>query len=84
MQKPHSIHGGIKIESKIKETKSLNTPTVFFPGDLDRVSGPPVTKKMSEKFVGPFERIVVDGVKHLPAREAPELVGKWLVRHFTV
>jgi hypothetical protein len=31
---------------------------------------------MSEKFVGPFERIVLDGVGHFPTREAPDLIGK--------
>jgi hypothetical protein len=45
---------------------------------------PAVTERMSEKFVGPFERIVLDGVGHFPTREAPELIGKRIVEHFTV
>jgi pimeloyl-ACP methyl ester carboxylesterase len=65
----------IKIETKIKTTKRLNTPTVFFHGALDGVSPPVVTEKMSEKFVGPFERIVLDGVGHFPTREVPEVIG---------
>jgi pimeloyl-ACP methyl ester carboxylesterase len=72
----------IKIETKIRTTKRLNTPTVFFHGALDGVSPPAVTESMSGKFVGQFERIVLDGVGHFPAREAPEQVGKGLVQHF--
>jgi pimeloyl-ACP methyl ester carboxylesterase len=74
----------VKIETKIKTAKRLNTPTVFFHGALDGVSPPAVTERMSEKFVGPFERIVLDGVGHFPTREAPELIGKRIAEHFTV
>jgi len=73
----------VDIEMKIKTTKRLKTPTIFFHGALDGVTPPAITAKMSEKFVGPFERIVLDGVGHFPTRETPELVGKRLVEHFT-
>ena len=73
----------VKIETKIKTTKRLKTPTIFFHGALDGVSPSAMTESMSEKFVGPFERIVLDGVGHFPTREVPELVGKKLVEHFT-
>jgi len=36
----------VKIETKIKTTKSLNTPTVFFHGALDGFSPPAVTERM--------------------------------------
>jgi pimeloyl-ACP methyl ester carboxylesterase len=71
------------IEAKIKATKRLKTPTIFFQGGLDGVQPPRMSEKMSEKFVGPFERIVLEGVGHFPTREAPELVGKKLVDHFS-
>jgi pimeloyl-ACP methyl ester carboxylesterase len=73
----------VKIEAKIKNTKRLRTPTIFFQGALDGVTPPEITEKMSEKFVGPFERLVLDGVGHFPTREAPDLVGKRLAEHFT-
>ncbi len=41
-----------------------------------------MTEHMAEKFVGPFERIVLKGVGHFPTREAPELIGKKLIEHF--
>jgi pimeloyl-ACP methyl ester carboxylesterase len=59
------------------------TPAIFFHGALDGVSPLATTEIMSEKFVGPFERIVLDGMGHFPTREAPELVGRRLVEHFT-
>jgi pimeloyl-ACP methyl ester carboxylesterase len=72
-----------KIEAQIKATKQLKTPTIFVHGALDGVTPPRMTEKMSEKFVGPFERIVLDGVGHFPTREVPELLGKKLVEHFS-
>jgi pimeloyl-ACP methyl ester carboxylesterase len=72
-----------KIEAKLKATRRLTTPTMFFHGALDGVTPPRMTETMSEKFVGPFERIVLEGVGHFPTREAPELVGKKLVEHFS-
>jgi pimeloyl-ACP methyl ester carboxylesterase len=71
------------IEAKIKATKRLKTPTIFFHGALDGVAPPAITEKMSEKFVGAFERIVLEGVGHFPTREAPEIVGKKLTAHFS-
>jgi pimeloyl-ACP methyl ester carboxylesterase len=72
-----------KIEAKIKATRRLKTPTLFFHGALDGVTPPEMMEKMSEKFSGRFERIVFEGVGHFPTREAPELVGKKLVAHFS-
>jgi pimeloyl-ACP methyl ester carboxylesterase len=72
----------VEIETNIKTTKRLKTPTIFFHSALDGVSPPAITERMSEKFVGPFERIVLEGVGHFPTREAPEMVGKRLVAHF--
>jgi pimeloyl-ACP methyl ester carboxylesterase len=74
---------GVRIEAKIKAAKQLKTPTVFFHGALDGVTPPRMTENMAEKFTGTFERIVLGGVGHFPTREAPELVGKKLVEHFS-
>jgi pimeloyl-ACP methyl ester carboxylesterase len=72
-----------KIEAKIKSTKKLKTPTMFFHGAEDGVTPPHMTENMTEKFVGPFERIVLDGVGHFPTREAPDRVAAGLIRHFS-
>lgn len=71
------------VETKIRTAKHLKTPTIFFHGALDGVTPSAMTEKMSEKFAGPFERIVLEGVGHFPTREAPEIVGKKLAEHFS-
>ncbi len=71
-----------KLEAAIKATKRLKTPTVFFQGALDAVTPPSMTEGMNKRFVGSFERVVIDGVGHFPTREAPEFVGRKLVEHF--
>jgi pimeloyl-ACP methyl ester carboxylesterase len=71
-----------KLEGAIKATKRLMTPTAFFHGALDGVTPPTITETMAQRFVGPFERIVIDGAGHFLPREAPEVVGSKLVEHF--
>jgi pimeloyl-ACP methyl ester carboxylesterase len=74
----------VRIEAKIKATTRLKTPTIFFHGAQDGVTPLRMTETMSEKFAGPFERIVLEGVGHFPTREAPELVAKKLIEHFAL
>jgi pimeloyl-ACP methyl ester carboxylesterase len=71
------------LEDKIKNTKRLKTPTLFFHGARDGVTPHHMTQNMAEKFTGPFERIVLDGMGHFPTREAPAIVASGLVRHFS-
>ena len=73
----------LEIEAKIKNAKSLSTPTLFIHGGSDNVTPPCLTERMADKFVGPFERIVLEGVGHFPTREAPERVSRLLIEHFT-
>jgi pimeloyl-ACP methyl ester carboxylesterase len=71
------------LEDKIKTTKTLSLPALFFQGEVDGVNPPPVSESVAEKFTGPFERILLPGVGHFPTREAPDVVGERLIRHFT-
>jgi pimeloyl-ACP methyl ester carboxylesterase len=73
----------IKVGPKVKATKRLKTPTIFFHGALDGVTPARMTEKMSEKFVGPFERIVLNAWDTF-RRANPELIGKKPVDHFSV
>jgi pimeloyl-ACP methyl ester carboxylesterase len=72
------------LDDKVKTTKTLALPTIYFQGELDGVNPPKVSASVSEKFTGPFERIVLTGVGHFPTREAPTEVGARLVKHFTM
>ncbi|TLU70486.1 alpha/beta fold hydrolase [Lichenicoccus roseus] len=65
----------IWLEEKVKATKTLPLPTLYFQGALDGVNPPSVSEGISDKFTGPIERIVLRGVGHFPTREAPREVG---------
>jgi pimeloyl-ACP methyl ester carboxylesterase len=71
------------LDDKVKSTKMLKLPTIYFQGELDGVNPPAVSEKIAEKFDGLFERIVLAGVGHFPTREAPDKVAARLVQHFT-
>ena len=72
----------IWLEDKVKATKTLSVPALFFQGEVDGVNPPPVSESVAEKFTGPFERILLPGVGHFPTREVPDVVGERLIRHF--
>jgi pimeloyl-ACP methyl ester carboxylesterase len=71
------------LDDKVKATKTLAMPTIYFQGELDGVNPPKTSEKVTEKFTGPFERIVLPGVGHFPTREAPAEVAARLVKHFS-
>ena len=70
------------LEEKVKATKQLSIPCLFFQGEEDGVTPPEGSEKMPEKFTGPFERILLPGVGHFPTREAPDRVAPALAAHF--
>jgi pimeloyl-ACP methyl ester carboxylesterase len=72
------------LDDKVKETKALTLPTIYFQGELDGVNPPVVSEKIAGKFTGPFERIVLTGIGHFPTREAPATVAERLVQHFAL
>lgn len=70
------------LEDKVKATKSLSLPTIFFQGELDGVNPPATTEKIAKKSTGQFERVLLRGVGHFPTREGASTVSKQLVNHF--
>jgi pimeloyl-ACP methyl ester carboxylesterase len=70
------------LHEKVKATKTLGVPAIYLQGELDGVNPPETSEKIAEKFMGPFERIVMPGVGHFPTREAPAEVAAYLVEHF--
>lgn len=67
------------LEEKVRATRQLSLPALYFQGELDGVNPPFVSEKVAEKFSGPFERIVLPGVGHFPTREAPGQVVERLL-----
>ncbi len=70
------------LEDKVKGTKQLSLPVIYFQGEADGVNPPEVSEKVGAKFSGPFERILLSGVGHFPTREAPAEVAARLAAHF--
>ncbi len=70
------------LDDKVKATKTLAVPAIYFQGDMDGVNPPETSEKVGDMFSGPFERIVLPGVGHFPTRERPAEVAARLVKHF--
>ncbi|EPE94211.1 alpha/beta fold hydrolase [Rhizobium grahamii] len=66
------------LEDRIRETKSLSLPTIYFQGLEDGVNPPELSEDLHRKFSGPFGRIVLQNVGHFPQREDPETVAREL------
>ena len=60
----------------------LNTPTLAISGGADGCDPPSSFEEMDLHFTGRYELLTLDRVGHFPPREAPEKVGRALVRHF--
>ena len=71
-----------RLEQRVKATKHIATPTIYFQGAVDGVNPPEASADIASKFRGPFERIMLSGVGHFPTREAPDAVAEYLIAHF--
>ncbi len=69
------------LEDRVKATKTLSLPTLYFQGEVDGVNPPSSTKAVPDKFNGPFGWISLPGVGHFTQREAPAEVAAQLIRH---
>jgi pimeloyl-ACP methyl ester carboxylesterase len=66
------------LEDRIRETRSLSLPTVYFQGMEDGVNPPELSEDLHRKFTGPFERIALQNVGHFPQREDVDTVAREL------
>ena len=49
------------LSGKVKAAKTPALPAIYLQGDLDGVNRPRTSEKVADKFIGPFERIVLPG-----------------------
>ncbi|WP_242185801.1 L-dopachrome tautomerase-related protein [Sphingomonas sp. CARO-RG-8B-R24-01] len=70
------------LEQKVRETKALSLPTLYFQGARDGVNPPTAASAVPGKFAGPFGFVQLANVGHFPQREAPAIVARLLVRLF--
>lgn len=71
------------LEDKVKATRTLSLPTIYFQGAVDGVNPPSASKSVPQKFTGPFAFIELAGVGHFPQRENPDAVARHLIHLFT-
>lgn len=71
------------LEDKVKATRTLSLPTLYFQGAVDGVNPPSASKDVPTKFTGPFAFVEMSGVGHFIQRENPGAVARHLIQLFT-
>jgi len=71
------------LEDKVKATRTLSLPTMYFQGAVDGVNPPSASTAVPAKFTGPFAFVTLSGVGHFIQREAPDAVARHLIQLFT-
>jgi pimeloyl-ACP methyl ester carboxylesterase len=70
------------LADKLTAVGHLSTPTLMIQGEADTCDPATASEGLEACFTGPYRRLVLPGVGHFPAREAPGLVAEWLLEHF--
>lgn len=69
------------MRARVAATETLATPTLLIQGGADLCDPPGETEGYHRFFTGRYDRVVLDGVGHFPAREAPSRVAELILRH---
>lgn len=65
----------------VDATEKLSVPMLFVQGGKDRCDPPEESEGLESYFTGGYERHVLPGVGHFPARESPVEVARLILRH---
>ncbi len=68
-------------EARLRAVETIAVPTLMIQGGDDRCDAPSTSEGQAPWFIGPYRRLVLDGVGHFPAREAPDAVAAALTSH---
>jgi pimeloyl-ACP methyl ester carboxylesterase len=69
------------LKSRLAAVDTIETPTLMIQGDVDRCNPTSESQDQVRHFTGPYKRVVLPGVGHFPAREAPEQVAQIALAH---
>jgi pimeloyl-ACP methyl ester carboxylesterase len=69
------------LQARLGQIATLSTPTLMIQGGLDSCAEPASSAGQEHHFAGPYQRLVLDGVGHFPAREVPEAVANAIDAH---
>jgi pimeloyl-ACP methyl ester carboxylesterase len=71
----------LPLKWRLASIETLRTPTLMIQGEEDNCNPPSESETQARHFTGPYERVLVTGVGHFPAREAPDEVARASLRH---
>jgi pimeloyl-ACP methyl ester carboxylesterase len=69
------------LKSRLASIETIGTPTLLIQGDADRCNPPSESSDQARHFTSFYNRELLEGVGHFPAREAPHEVAKIAVNH---
>lgn len=68
------------VEQVVARTAKLRVPTLMIQGDADACDPPSESAEDGQWFEALYERLVLPGIGHFPAREAPDVVAGAILR----
>ena len=83
-QRPDERHHDVRydgVQQRLAEVETIRVPTLMIQGGADTCDEPASSAGLERHFLGRYQRVVLNGVGHFPAREAPALVTRALVTH---
>jgi pimeloyl-ACP methyl ester carboxylesterase len=69
------------LRSRLASIEMIGVPTLMIQGDLDMCDPPSESEGQARHFIGPYDRVLLKGVGHFPAREAPREVSAAAIAH---
>jgi pimeloyl-ACP methyl ester carboxylesterase len=71
----------LPLKSRLVSIETIETPTLLIQGNEDRCNPPSESADQARHFTGFYNRALLEGVGHFPAREAPGEVATIALRH---
>jgi pimeloyl-ACP methyl ester carboxylesterase len=69
------------LRSRLASIETIGIPTLMIQGTADRCDPPSESANQARHFTGHYKRVLLEGVGHFPAREAPHEVAKAALDH---
>jgi pimeloyl-ACP methyl ester carboxylesterase len=71
----------VPLRERLGSIETISTPTLMIQGNADMCDPPSESEGQERYFTGGYRRLLLDGVGHFPAREAPNEVANEVVSH---